>query len=59
MSIAYATGDKSVRHVTHDDTRTLCGKDVEQIETLAIPANCQQCRTENGRLMRARLDGGE
>lgn len=57
MSIvyAYADHDRSVRHVSRDMIETLCGQSAGQIEPLALPVTCIECRTANGRLTRERM----
>lgn len=60
MKIVYAVGDQSYRrHITLDHAETLCGLPAGQHEPLALPVNCDGCRTENGRLIKARRNGGE
>lgn len=60
MKIVYAVGDESYRrHITLNGTETLCGQEAGQHEPLTLPVNCDGCRTENGRQIKARRNGGE
>lgn len=53
MSNVYAVGDATYRrHITYDGTHTLCGLEAGQHEPLALPVNCDECRTENGKLIK-------
>lgn len=59
MEIVYATGPDAphaVRHIARNETETLCGLPAGGPEELALPVNCDGCRTENGRLIRARRE---
>lgn len=56
MKIVYAIGDESYRrHITINDTGTLCGKAAGRHVLGALPVNCGECRTENGRLIRRNM----
>ncbi|MBA2951416.1 hypothetical protein [Streptomyces himalayensis] len=60
MEIVYAIGDESYRrHIALNGTETLCRKDAGGHVLGALPVNCDACRTENGRLIRRSMDGGE
>lgn len=60
MQIVYAVGDESYRrHITTNGTETLCALEAGRHVLGALPVNCDGCRTENGRLIKARRNGGE
>ncbi|GAA4890850.1 hypothetical protein ACFPM3_20150 [Streptomyces coeruleoprunus] len=55
MRIVYAVNDQSYRrHITLDSVETLCGREAGRHESLALPVNCDECRSENGRQIKAR-----
>lgn len=62
MQIVYADNDRefgSIRHVTRNGAETLCGMSTGPVETLALPVNCPECRTINGRIIRQSMQEGE
>lgn len=68
MNIVYASEtqhDQSIRHISYSRLETLCGKYSGPVVTLALPVNCDECRTKNGKLNRnpelrnRHLGGGE
>ena len=59
MNIFYTRDDNSTRHVVIPNRmalakETLCGKVAYKAEPLALPVNCDECRTQNGRQVKAR-----
>lgn len=60
MEIVYAIGDESYRrHLATNETETLCGERAGAEVLGALPVNCDPCRTENGRLIRRRMNEGK
>ena len=60
MQIVYAIGDASYRrHITVNGTETLCALEAGRHEPLALPVNCDECRTVNGRLIKGRRNEEE
>lgn len=63
MTIVYTRDDNSTRHIWIPGRlalakETLCGKIAHSVETLALPVNCDECRTQNGQQIKARRNGG-
>lgn len=57
MHIVYASSakhDPTVRHISYSKVETLCGKWAGPEGPLALPVNCDECRTKNGELIKRR-----
>jgi hypothetical protein len=52
LTIFYTRDDKSTRHICLNGRETLCGKMPYEGVTLALPVNCDECRTQTGKSQR-------